>query len=266
MRTVRFVDPAGTTRQGEWTDEGVTFSDRTYSIDAVDILPPTTPTKVVCVGGNYRNHLIEAGYNLPEDIPDRPKLFLKGPNTISGHGDTVPLPTPGVDRTDIPDTGEVTRGERRIDFEAELGVVIGRQCRNVSRENVDEVIRGYTCLNDISNRDDQAVESNWVRGKAFDNSAPLGPVIAPPEAVPDNPRIRLWQNDELRQDSKGDELIYSVEDVIVEVTKFITLEPGDVIAMGTTKGVGPLSPGDQIDIEIEGIGTLTHYVEDSSSN
>jgi 2-keto-4-pentenoate hydratase/2-oxohepta-3-ene-1,7-dioic acid hydratase in catechol pathway len=240
MRHVRFRDPAGAVRRGEWTDEGIVFADRTYDPDAVDVLPPVEPTKVVCLAGNYVAH---AG----GDPPERPSLFLKGPNAVAGHGDTVTLPA----------------GKEEVDYEAEVGVVIGEQCRHVAAADAMDVVAGYTNVNDISNRDDQRREQNWVRGKAFDGSAPMGPVVADPEHVddPEDPRIRLWLNGEKRQDSADDELVFPVSAVIEEVTALLTLEPGDVIAMGTSGHPESMSDGDTVEIEIDGVGRLEHTVE-----
>lgn len=149
---------------------------------------------------------------------------------------------------------------RYIEHEAELAVVIGEQCRNVSEDGAKEVIAGYTCFNDLSNRDDQDKEQNWVRGKAFDNAAPMGPVLATPEEVPDDARIQLRVDGETRQDSTLDHLIFSIPELIAEITQYMTLEPGDVIATGTPEGVGPLDDGNRVEVEIEGIGTLSHTV------
>ncbi|MFB6296145.1 MAG: fumarylacetoacetate hydrolase family protein [Halobacteriales archaeon] len=240
MRRVRFRDPAGAVRQGEWTDDGIAFAGQTYTESEVEILPPVDPTKIVCLAGNYVEH---AG----EEVPDRPSLFLKGPNAVAGHGDTITLPA----------------GKDRVDYEAEVGVVIGEQCRHVPEEAALDVVAGYTNLNDVSNRDDQNREQNWIRGKAFDGSAPIGPVVATPEHVddPENPRVRLWQNGELKQDSADDELIFPVSETIAEVTALLTLEPGDVLAMGTSGHPEPMEDGDQIEIEIDGVGRLQHGVE-----
>jgi len=240
MSKIRFRDPAGSIRTGARTNGTITFADRQYSVDEVDILPPVSPSKIVCVGLNYKDHAEEAEASLP----DRPLLFLKGPNTVAGHGDTVTLP----------------KGKERIDYEAELAAVVGEQCRNVSREEAMDVLAGFTCLNDLSNRDDQQVEQNWIRGKAFDNSAPFGPVVAPVEDVPSDASIVLRQNGEVRQDSSRDKMIFSIPEIVEEVTQYMTLEEGDVIATGTPAGIGPLQPGDTIEIEIEGVGTLTHSV------
>jgi 2-keto-4-pentenoate hydratase/2-oxohepta-3-ene-1,7-dioic acid hydratase in catechol pathway len=240
MSHVRFRDPAGSVRKGSWTNDGIVFADSTYDLDEVDILPPTEPSKIVCVGLNYADHAAESGM----DIPERPLLFLKPPNSVAGHGDTVTLPA----------------GKEQIEYEAELGVVIGEQCRNVAAEDADSIIEGYTCVNDISNRDDQMVEQNWIRGKAFDGSAPIGPVVAPPDEVPDDATVELRLNGTVKQRSSRSEFIFSVPEIVEEITTYMTLEPGDIIITGTPAGVGPLSDGDRVEVEIEGVGTLEHEV------
>ncbi|WP_135535302.1 fumarylacetoacetate hydrolase family protein [Halostella pelagica] len=240
MKRVRFRDPAGAVRTGEWTANGVVFGGQTYDFDEVDVLPPSEPSKIVCVGRNYARHAEERG----EDLPDRPLLFLKPPNALAGHGDTVTLPA----------------GKDNIEHEAELAVVIGEQCRNVAEDDAMDVVAGYTCLNDVSNRDDQRREQNWVRGKAFDGAAPVGPVLATPDEVPDDASVELRVNGETRQDSALDRQIFSVPELVAEITTYMTLEPGDVIATGTPEGVGPLTDGDSVAVEIEGVGTLEHSV------
>jgi 2-keto-4-pentenoate hydratase/2-oxohepta-3-ene-1,7-dioic acid hydratase in catechol pathway len=171
-------------------------------------------------------------------------LFLKPPNTLASHGATVTLPG----------------GKERIDHEAELGVVIGTQARNVSRETAMDHVAGFTCVDDLSNRDDQREEQNWVRGKAFDGAAPIGPVLADPEHVPDDARVQARVNGETRQDGSRSQLIFSVPELVAEITTYLTLEPGDVISTGTPAGVGPLADGDRVEIEVEGVGTLAHDV------
>ena len=243
MREVRFRDPAGTVRTGEWTDAGVEAAGRTYDEAAVDVLPPADPTKIVCVGLNYHDHADERN----KDVPDRPLLFLKPPNALSGHGDTVPLPA----------------GKERVDHEAELAVVIGEQARNVTADEAMDYVAGFTCMNDVSNRDDQDREQNWVRGKAFDNSAPLGPVVATPDEVPDDAAVELRVNGETRQSSSRAKFIWSVPELLEEITTYLTLEPGDVVSTGTPAGVAPLEDGDTVEVEVEGVGVLRHDVREA---
>ncbi|GGK62148.1 fumarylacetoacetate hydrolase family protein [Haloarcula sebkhae] len=255
MKRVRFRDTAGNVRGGRWTVEDgepvvtaaagpygrIAFGDESYDPDEVDILPPCEPTKVVCIGRNYADHAEE----MDSDVPDRPMLFLKAPNAVASHGKHLTMPS----------------GKERIDYEAELGVVIGEQCRNVSESGAMDVVAGYTCVNDISNRDDQRREQNWVRGKAFDNACPIGPLVATPEHVPEDASIKLRLNGETKQSSSREHLIFSVPELIAEITSYMTLEPGDVIATGTPEGVGPMEDGDEVEVEIEGIGTLKHSVK-----
>ncbi|MFC6941718.1 fumarylacetoacetate hydrolase family protein [Salinirubellus sp. GCM10025818] len=242
MHRVRFRDPAGSVRTGEWHGDEVSFAGRTYDLEEVDVLPPSDPTKILCIGLNYAAHAEESG----SEIPDRPLIFMKGLNALAGHGDTVPL----------------LSGKERIDYEAELGVVIGEQCRHVSQDDAMDVVEGFTCFNDVSNRDDQRQEQNWIRGKAFDNSAPVGPVLATPDEVPDDAYVRSRVNGELRQDSSRDDFIFTIPELIEEITTYVTLEPGDIIATGTPEGVGPLSDGDTVEVEVEGVGTLVNDVAD----
>jgi 2-keto-4-pentenoate hydratase/2-oxohepta-3-ene-1,7-dioic acid hydratase in catechol pathway len=255
MKRVRFRDTAGNVRGGRWTVEDgepvvtaaagpygrIAFGDESYDPDEVDILPPCEPTKVVCIGRNYADHAEE----MDSELPDRPMLFLKAPNAVASHGKHLTMPS----------------GKERIDYEAELGVVIGEQCRNVSESGAMDVVAGYTCVNDISNRDDQRREQNWVRGKAFDNACPIGPLVATPEHVPEDASIELRLNGETKQSSSREHLIFSVPELIAEITSYMTLEPGDVIATGTPEGVGPMEDGDEVEVEIEGIGTLKHSVK-----
>jgi 2-keto-4-pentenoate hydratase/2-oxohepta-3-ene-1,7-dioic acid hydratase in catechol pathway len=255
MKRVRFRDPAGTVRTGEWVDHDgdpadtatcgtggeIRAAGRAYDPEAVDVLPPVEPSKVVCIGLNYADHADEQD----SELPDRPLLFLKGPNALASHNSEVPLPA----------------GKERVDYEAELGVVIGEQCRNVPEEEAMDVVAGYTCVNDVSNRDDQDVETNWVRGKAFDASCPLGPVVATPEEVPRDATVSCRLNGRTVQEATREQLIFSVRELIEEITAYMTLEPGDVIATGTPEGVGPLSDGDTVEVSVEGVGTLRNTVD-----
>ena len=241
MHWMRFRDQAGAVRTGEYEDGTVSFGGRTDDVEEVDVLPPSDPSKIVCVGRNYAKHAEERG----SDIPERPMLFLKPPNALAGHGDTVSAPA----------------GKDTIEHEAELAVVVGQQCRNVPIENALDVVAGYACADDVSNRDDQRQEQNWVRGKAFDGAAPIGPVLATPEEVPRSADIELRVNGELRQSSNTERFIFSIPDLIAEITEYMTLERGDVILTGTPEGVGPVADGDRVEVEIEGVGTLEHGIE-----
>jgi len=239
MHSIRFRDPAGSVRRGQLEDGEVQFGDQQYAMSEVDVLAPCEPTKIVCVGLNYADHAAERD----KEVPDRPLLFLKPPNTVAAPNSTVTLPA-----------------NKHVDWEAELAVVIGQQCRSVAVEEAMDVVEGYTCLNDLSNRDDQDREQNWVRGKAFDSAAPMGPVVASTDEVPDDAGIELRVDGETKQQSTIDQFFFSVPELIAEITSYLTLEPGDVISTGTPAGVGRLSDGDHVELEIEGIGTLEHDV------
>lgn len=239
MRQARFRDPSGSVRFGEWTDNGIRAAGRRYDVDSVDVLAPVEPTKVLGVGRNYRGY-----HDSPADIPDRPFIWSKGgPHVVAGHQDTVT----------IPDSGDVV-------YEAELGVIIGEQCRHVSQDAAMEVVAGFTCVDDISDMARRDEESLF-RAKSFDNAAPMGPVVASPARVPDTPQIQLWINGDQRQDTAGDEFVFSVPEVIAAFTDRVTLEPGDVIMMGNPGGFAPLEHGDTVTIEVEGVGRLEHDVE-----
>jgi 2,4-didehydro-3-deoxy-L-rhamnonate hydrolase len=212
-------------------------------------LPIAIPSKIVCIGLNYRDHAEEQGV----DLPDAPLLFAKWPNTLIGAGEPIVIP---------PITS-------KVDYEAELGVVIGERLRNVSEENALEGVRGYLCLNDVSARDLQFADGQWVRGKSLDTFCPVGPKLVSPDDVPDPQRlsIRALVNGRVLQDSSTAQMVFGVAAVIAHVSRAITLEPGDLIATGTPAGVGAfrhppvfLRPGDQVTIEIEGLGALTNPV------
>ena len=244
MHYARFRDPAGSVREGRYDPETetVAFGDDEYAFDdpTIDVLPPVDPSKIVCVGRNYADHAAE----MDNEVPDRPLLFLKPPNALAGHGDTVTVPA----------------GKDRVDWEAELAVVIGESCKHVAAADAMDVVAGFTCMNDVSNRDDQNREQNWVRGKAFDNAAPLGPVVATPDEVPADAAVELRVDGETKQSGDRSQLMFDVPTLIEEITTYLTLEAGDVIATGTPDGVGPLSDGDTVAVSVEGVGTLEHDV------
>jgi 2-keto-4-pentenoate hydratase/2-oxohepta-3-ene-1,7-dioic acid hydratase in catechol pathway len=213
------------------------------------VLPIERPGKIICVGLNYRDHAEEQGTALPE----APLLFAKWQNALIGPGEPIVIP-PIV---------------TKCDFEAELGVVIGEQVRDVSAENALEAVAGYICVNDVSARDLQFGDGQWTRGKSPDTFCPVGPTLVPRDEIPDPQAltIRAILNGEAVQDSNTANMVFGVAEVIEYVTRTITLEPGDLIATGTPAGVGAfrkpplfMQPGDEITIEIEGLGSLTNPV------
>jgi 2-keto-4-pentenoate hydratase/2-oxohepta-3-ene-1,7-dioic acid hydratase in catechol pathway len=213
------------------------------------VLPIERPGKIVCVGLNYRDHAEEQGAPLPE----APLLFAKWQNTLIGPGEPIVIP-PLV---------------TKCDYEAELGVVIGARVRDVSAENALEAVAGYICVNDVSARDLQFADGQWTRGKSPDTFCPVGPRLVPRDEVPDPQAltIRAILNGTPMQDSTTANMVFGVADLIAYITQTITLEPGDLIATGTPAGVGAfrkppvfMQPGDEITIEIEGLGSLTNPV------
>ncbi|NUE03692.1 fumarylacetoacetate hydrolase family protein [Halorubraceae archaeon YAN] len=239
MRHVKFRDKSGYVRQGDWTDDCISVVGKEYDPECVDIIPPTTPTKIIGVGQNYP----PVDDSVPE-YPETPRLFFKPPHTIASHKSTVELPL---------DSNEIV-------YEAEVGVVIGKHCKNVAKEDVSSVIQGYTCVNDLTERTDPIEDPYGIRKKAFDNAAPIGPVIVSPDQFPGDANIQLFQNGELKQDGLYSDKIYSEGEIIEKITEFISLEPGDIVITGSPAGIGPVNDGDHIKIKIEGIGTLEHDI------
>jgi 2-keto-4-pentenoate hydratase/2-oxohepta-3-ene-1,7-dioic acid hydratase in catechol pathway len=211
-----------------------------YSFESIRLVAPCTPTKLVCVGRNYAAHAAELG----NEVPERPLLFFKPPSAVIGPDEPIVLPT-----------------SDDVHYEAELAVVIGRRCRNVTAARANDVILGYTCLNDVSDRVAQKWEKNWVRAKGFDTSAPLGPILVTPDEVEEPFHVQLRLNGDVKQDGWTSAFIFSIPYLIEEITSFMTLEPGDVIATGTPAGVGRLSRGDVVEVEIAGIGILRNPVQ-----
>ena len=206
------------------------------------------PQKIVCVGLNYRDHADEQGVALPE----RPLLFAKWPNTLISSGDAIRIPAIS----------------KHVDYEAELGVVIGQRASRVSVEDALAHVRGYVVANDVSGRDLQFADGQWVRGKSLDTFLPVGELV-PASDVPDPQSlgIRAILNGEVMQDSNTANMVFGVAEVIAFISQGITLEPGDLILTGTPAGVGAfrepkvwMQPGDEITIEIDGIGSITNPV------
>ncbi len=219
------------------------------------------PSKILAVGFNYRDHTAEAPTFLAgsgaggPDEPSEPVIFAKTPNVLIGPGDPIVLPLGFLAASGI--------AEPRTDYEAELAVILGGRCRNIPEERALEYVFGYTCFNDISQRNIQNSDrSGWFRGKSFDGFGPIGPAVAPAEMIPDPQKlpIRCTLNGQIVQEACTADTIFSVARLISYISRIMTLEPGDIISTGTPSGVGPLSPGDIVEVHIEGIGVLTNPV------
>lgn len=208
-------------------------------LDEVEILAPVTPGKIVAVGRNYAAHAAELG----NDVPEEPLLFFKPPSSVIGPGEAIVL---------LPETG-------RVDMEAELAVVIGRAGRFIAAEDAMAHVFGYTCANDISDRDFQQKDRQWARAKGFDTFCPLGPWI---ETELDLPAtwIRGRINGELRQEGHPGQMVFDIPGLISYISRIMTLQPGDVLLTGTPAGVTAIQPGDVLEVEVEGIGTLHNPV------
>jgi 2-keto-4-pentenoate hydratase/2-oxohepta-3-ene-1,7-dioic acid hydratase in catechol pathway len=225
--------------------EGSIFGDfevgqKPVPIGEVILLPPVEPSKIVGVGRNYLEHSKELG----NPVPQEPLLFLKPPTAVIGPNGSILYP----------------RASRRVDYEGELAVVIKREARNVGEAvNPDDYILGYTCINDVTARDLQSQDVQFTRSKSFDTFAPLGPCIAT-GLEPSNLTVKTFLNGRLKQSSSTRHLIFPVPFLLSFISGIMTLCPGDIIATGTPAGVGPMEPGDRVDVQIEGIGTLSNTV------
>lgn len=212
------------------------------------LAPVPRPGKIICVGLNYHDHAEEQG----EDVPDRPLLFGKSGTAVINPGDPIVHPA------------ELDE----VDFEVELGVVIGRTAKDISTADARDYVAGYTAINDVSGRDAQFADGQFFRGKSYDTFAPMGPTLVPDEQLePDSLDVACRVNGETMQSSNTEEFIFGIEEVVSYISGIMTLRPGDVISTGTPGGVGIfrdppelLEPGDSVDVEIEGIGTLTNPI------
>lgn len=214
-------------------------TDKTIALSDAIFLPPCIPSKIIAVGLNYRSHAAEMNMALP----DEPLLFLKPPSALIGHQDTIIYPAMS----------------QRIDYEGELGVVIGKTCRHVSIAEAGSYILGYTCFNDVTARDLQKKDGQFTRAKGFDTFASVGPCIAA-DLAPDNLVIRTFLNGRQCQHGATGDLIFPVYHLVAFISRIMTLLPGDLIATGTPPGIGPLQIGDSVEVSIEGIGTLRNTV------
>jgi len=215
------------------------FDGNVYQAAEVKLLAPCLPSKIVCVGLNYRAHAEET--NMP--LPSTPLIFLKPSTAVIGPDDNIVLPAVAT----------------RVDYEGELGVVIGRVAKNVPPDRVDDFVLGYTCVNDVTERDIQQMDGQWTRAKGFDTFAPVGPWI---ETVADPADLKLetFLNGERRQSSRTSDLIFSIAELVSFVSGVMTLLPGDIISSGTPSGIGSIKAGDVVEVRIENIGTLRNPV------
>jgi 2-keto-4-pentenoate hydratase/2-oxohepta-3-ene-1,7-dioic acid hydratase in catechol pathway len=219
---------------------GIKPVDEQISFDRVKLLAPVLPSKIAALGLNYVSHQKE----FKAEQPKVPLFFLKPSTSVIGPGDNIEYPPTS----------------HRIDFEAELAVVIGKMARRVSKDKAMDYVFGYTCLNDVTARDHQKEDGQWTRAKGFDTFAPLGPWIET-ELEPGNLVVESYLNGEPKQYVNTRDLIFPVPELISFVSNVMTLLPGDVIATGTPAGVGPMQPGDKIEIRISGIGSLFNNVK-----
>jgi 2-keto-4-pentenoate hydratase/2-oxohepta-3-ene-1,7-dioic acid hydratase in catechol pathway len=215
------------------------FDGRSYLTEEVKLLSPVVPSKIICLGLNYRPHAEETNTELPKN----PLIFLKPPTAVVGPGDPIILP----------------RGWNRVDYEAELAIVIGKTAKYLNEKECRDYVLGYTCLNDVSERQFQKEDGQWTRAKGFDTFAPIGPWIDT-EINPDNLKVEAYLNGERRQADNTRNLIFGISKLISFISNVMTLLPGDVISTGTPAGVGPLKVGDVIEIRIENIGSLRNTV------
>jgi len=241
MRSVRYSLNAATRPTANDADSEVRHGSLAELPPGARLLPPCSPSKIVCVGRNYAEHAKELG----NEPPKEPLIFLKPPSSLIASGDAIIYPSLS----------------ERVDFEGELGVVISKRARNVRPADAAQYVKGYTCVNDVTARDLQKKDGQWTRGKGFDTFCATGPcVVSADEVEFDRLRVQTLVDGELKQDGSVRDMLFTVNDIIAYVSEFMTLEPGDLIATGTPPGVGPLQPGSRVQIKIEGIGVLDNTV------
>ncbi len=209
------------------------------SLSDCKLLAPCQPSKIVLVGKNYYDHAVE----MNEGIPEHPILFMKGPNALNH-------PEGALHAPDF---------VQRLDYEGELAIVIGKRAKNLTVENARDYILGFTCLNDVTARDVQKGDGQWTRGKAMDGFAPIGPWITD-ETDGNDLKLETRVNGKVVQSSRTSMFMTKIPEMLVFITSCMTLEPGDVVATGTPAGIGPMQPGDVVEVEIESIGILRNHV------
>lgn len=215
------------------------IEDSPIPISEVTVLPPVQPTKIVCVGRNYREHAEELG----NEVPAEPLIFLKPPSAVIGHNQAIVWPDMS----------------QRIDYEGELAVVIKKKARDLKGDDWQDYVLGYTCFNDITARDLQLKDVQFTRAKSFDTFAAVGPCLALGLDW-SSLRLKTFLNGHLVQSGNTRNMIFGIPFLLQFISKIMTLEPGDLIATGTPAGVGPMKVGDRVEVQIEGIGTLSNYL------
>jgi len=219
---------------------GITKTGETLVLGEVTLLAPCEPSKIVALGLNYRDHAAEFGHA----VPDEPLIFLKPSTSVIGPEVDIIYP----------------QMSRRVDYEAELAVIIGKTARHVPEDKALDYVLGYTCCNDVTARDLQKKDGQFTRAKSFDTFAALGPWMETEISDPDNVMVEAYLNGERRQHSSTGNMVFGVRRLISFISQVMTLLPGDVIATGTPAGIGPMRPGDVVEVKVEGIGTLRNRV------
>ena len=251
MKIVRVATEVDDIAYGAVEEEGIRLyrgtpfvawepTESVVSFGEARLLAPVIPTKIVAVGRNYPDHAAELG----NEVPDEPILFLKPPTAVAGPMATVRIPPESLE----------------VHHEAELAVVIGKVGRDIGPDDVDRVVLGYTAANDVTARDLQRRDGQWTRAKGFDTFCPLGPAIETDVDPREGLTIVCRINGEVRQSGSTAEMVFPVADLVSRVSRIMTLLPGDVILTGTPAGVGPVVAGDEMEVEVEGIGTLRNPV------
>lgn len=251
MKCVRFMDKDSGTKRIGFIDGNIIrcvygsldtywrITDETYPLSSVQLLAPCVPKQIICVSFNYQAHADECGFAVPQE----PALFAKAAHTVIGTGENIIWP----------------EQVQELAYGAELGIVIKKKMKNVKTEDVHKYILGYTCANDITAVDIQKKEVQWLRCKSFDTFCPLGPWLET-ELDPTDLEIKLWVNHELKQHARTSDMVYSPFEILSYISQNMTLDAGDLVLTGTPVGFGRLHAGDQVSVEIEGIGKLTNTV------
>ena len=219
---------------------GITATGEVLALADVTLLAPCEPSKIVALGLNYRDHAAEFGH----PVPDEPLIFLKPSTAVIGPDAAIIYP----------------KMSRRVDYEAELAVVMGKTAHRVPEDRALEYVLGYTCMNDVTARDLQKKDGQFTRAKGFDTFAAMGPWIETAVGDPDNVTVEAYLNGERRQHGSTNNMVFGVRRLIAFISEVMTLLPGDVISTGTPSGIGPMRPGDVVEVRVEGIGTLRNRV------